>query len=131
MCTREEGATRVGHSRRQALQAFGALAAGTWIAPAVMLVSLIAVPFFAKGGQARTALVASSTVIAALWAIVGQGLYPSIVPAFGGAGHSLTIANASATPMVLTSLLFVFLAVISLVAGYSLFVFVRFRRPVA
>ncbi|HYN40547.1 MAG TPA: cytochrome d ubiquinol oxidase subunit II [Thermoanaerobaculia bacterium] len=103
----------------------------TWIAPVVMLVSLVAVPFLVKGGQARAALLASSTVIAALWAIVGQGLYPRIVPALGETGHSLTIANAAATPTVLTSLLVVLLAVLTLVAGYSVFAFVRFRRPVA
>ena len=101
----------------------------TWIAPVVMLVSLIAVPFLVKGGYATAALLASSTVIAALWGIVGQGLYPRIVPALGEAGQSLTIANSSATPTVLTSLLLVLLAVLTLVAAYSVFVFARFRRP--
>lgn len=101
----------------------------TWIAPVVMLVSLVSVPFLVKAGRGRAALLASSAVIAALWGIVGQGLYPRVVPALGEAGHSLTIANSAATPTVLTSLLVVLLAVISLVAGYSLFVFIRFRRP--
>jgi cytochrome bd ubiquinol oxidase subunit II len=101
----------------------------TWIAPVAMLVSLLAVPFLLKGGRPRLALLASSAVIAAVWGIVGQGLYPRVVPALGEAGHGLTIANAAATPTVLTSLLVVLLTVISLVAGYSLFVFVRFRRP--
>ncbi|MBI5443354.1 MAG: cytochrome d ubiquinol oxidase subunit II [Deltaproteobacteria bacterium] len=103
----------------------------TWIAPVVMLVSLVALPFLVKGGLARAALLASSTVIAALWAIVGQGLYPRIVPTLGEAGHSLTIANSSATPTVLTSLLLVLIAALTLVAGYSVFVFLRFRRPEA
>lgn len=101
----------------------------TWIAPVVMLVSLIAVPFLVKGGHARAALFASSTVIAALWGIVGQGLYPRIVPALGETDRSLTIANSAATPTVLTSLLLVLLAALTLVAAYSVFVFVRFRRP--
>jgi cytochrome bd-type quinol oxidase subunit 2 len=96
-----------------------------------MLVSLLAVPFLLKGGRSRLALLASSAVIAAVWGIVGQGLYPRVVPALGEAGHSLTIANAAAEPTVLTSLLVVLLTVVSLVAGYSLFVFVRFRRPTA
>lgn len=99
----------------------------TWIAPVVMLVSLVALPFLAKGGLARAAFLASSTVIASLWAIVGQGLYPRVVPALGEVGHGLTIANSAATPTVLTSLLLVLIAALTLVAGYS--VFVRFRRP--
>ena len=103
----------------------------TWIAPVAMLVALVAVPFLVKAGRATGALLASSTVIAALWGIVGQGLYPRIVPALGDAGHGLTVANASATPTVLTSLLVVLIAVLTLVAGYSVFVFLRFRRPVA
>lgn len=101
----------------------------TWIAPVVMLVSLVALPFLVKGGLARAALVASSAVIAALWGIVGQGLHPRIVPALGEVGHSLTIANSAATPTVLTSLLLILIAALTLVAGYSVFVFVRFRRP--
>jgi cytochrome bd-type quinol oxidase subunit 2 len=94
-----------------------------------MLVSLVALPFLVKGGLARAALVASTSVIAALWAIVGQGLYPRVVPALGEAGSSLTIANSAATPTVLTSLLLILIAALTLVAGYSVFVFVRFRRP--
>ncbi|MBK9375468.1 MAG: cytochrome d ubiquinol oxidase subunit II [Holophagales bacterium] len=101
----------------------------TWIAPVVMLVSLVALPFLVKGGLAREALLASSTVLAALWAIVGQGLYPRLIPALGEVGHSLTIANSAATPTVLTSLLLILIAALTLVAGYSVFVFVRFRRP--
>ncbi|MBK9965484.1 MAG: cytochrome d ubiquinol oxidase subunit II [Holophagales bacterium] len=101
----------------------------SWIAPVGMLGSLVAVPFLAKGGLARAALVASSTVIVALWGIVGQGLYPSVVPAPGGAGPGLTIASSAATPAVLTSLVVVLVAVLTLVAGYSVFVFLRFRRP--
>ena len=103
----------------------------TWIAPVAMLVALVAVPFLVKAGRATGALLASSTVIAALWGIVGQGLYPRIVPALDGVGQSLTIANSAASTTVLTSLLVVLLAVLTLVAGYSVFVFVRFRRPAA
>jgi cytochrome d ubiquinol oxidase subunit II len=101
----------------------------TWIAPFVMLAALVAVPFFAKAGRARATLLASSTAIAALWGIVGQGLYPRIVPALGDPSNSLTIVHAAASPTVLTSLLVVLLLALTLVAGYSAFVFLRFRRP--
>ena len=89
---------------------------------------LVAVPFFAKVGRARASLLASSAAIAALWGIVGQGLIPNIVPALGAPERSLTIMHASASPTVLTSLLVVLLLVLTLVAGYSAFVFLRFRR---
>jgi cytochrome d ubiquinol oxidase subunit II len=101
----------------------------TWIAPVAMLVSLLAVPFLLKGGRPRLALLASSTVVASLWGIVGQGLYPRVVPALGETFRGLTIANAAASATILTSLLVVLVTAVSLVAGYSLFVFVRFRRP--
>jgi cytochrome d ubiquinol oxidase subunit II len=103
----------------------------TWIAPVVMLVALVAVPFLAKAGRARAALLASSTAVAALWGIVGQGLYPQIVPALGDPSRSLTVAHAAASPTVLTSLLVVLLLALTLVAGYSAFVFLRFRRASA
>ena len=103
----------------------------TWVAPVVMLAALVAVPFLVRSGRARAALLASSTAIAALWGIVGQGLYPRIVPALGSPERSLTIAHASASPTVLTSLLVLLLLALTLVAGYSAFVFVRFRRASA
>lgn len=102
----------------------------TWIAPVVMLAALVAVPFLAKAGRARTALLASSAAIVALWGIVGQGLYPHAVPALDDPSKSLTIAHAAASPTVLTSLLVILLLALTLVAGYSAFVFLRFRRPV-
>ena len=44
--------------------------------------------FSRRAGRARAALFSSSsTVIAALWGIVGQGLYPRIVPALGEVGR--------------------------------------------
>jgi cytochrome d ubiquinol oxidase subunit II len=103
----------------------------TWIAPVAMLVALVAVPFLAKAGRARAALLSSSVAIAALWGIVGQGLYPRVVPALGEPSRSLTVAHAAASPTVLTSLLVVLLLALTLVAGYSAFVFLRFRRESA
>lgn len=100
----------------------------TWIAPVVMLASLVALPYFVKAGRPALALGSSSLSIAALWGIVGQGLYPALVPARGGAGESLTIAHAAASPDALTSLLVVLLVTLTLVAGYSAFVFLRLRR---
>lgn len=103
----------------------------TWIAPVVMLGSLVALPYSVKAGRPALALGASSLSIAALWGIVGQGLYPALVPARGGAGESLTIASSAASRDVLTSLLVVLLLALTLVAGYSAFVFLRLRRPSA
>lgn len=103
----------------------------TWVAPVVMLAALVAVPFLAKAGRARGALLASSAAVAALWGIVGQGLHPRIVPALDDPARSLTVAHAAASPTVLTSLLVVLLLALTLVAGYSAFVFLRFRRPAA
>lgn len=103
----------------------------TWVAPVAMLAALVAVPFLARAGRARAALLASSAAVAALWGIVGQGLSPRIVPALGAPERSLTIAHAAAEPTVLTSLLVVLLLALTLVAGYSAFVFLRFRRASA
>lgn len=100
----------------------------TWIAPVVMLASLVALPYFVKAGRPVLALGASSLSIAALWGIVGQGLHPALVPARGGTGESLTVASSAASPDVLTSLLVVLLLGLTLVAGYSALVFLRLRR---
>ncbi len=93
-----------------------------------MLAALVAVPFLAKAGRARAALLASSVAVAAVWGIVGQGLWPRLVPALGDPARSLTVAHAAASPSVLTSLLVVLLLALTLVAGYSAYVFLRVRR---
>ena len=62
-------------------------------------------------------------------AIVGQGLYPDLVPA-RGMGESLTVANAASTPLALTVMLVIALVGMPIVIGYTIFIYSRFRGPV-
>jgi cytochrome d ubiquinol oxidase subunit II len=102
----------------------------TWIAPGVFLAALFGVPVLLKAGRAGGAFLASSVVIAALWGIIGQGLFPNMVPALGDATRSLTIHNASSTPLTLRTMLVIALAGMPFVVGYTIFIYSRFRGPV-
>lgn len=101
-----------------------------WIAPAVFLGALVAVPLLLKSGRAGGAFLASSAAIAALWGIVGRGLFPNMLPALGDPARSLTISNASSSPLTLKVMLVIALAGMPFVIGYTAFIYARFRGPV-
>ena len=101
-----------------------------WAAPVVLVASLAALPPLLRAGRAGAAFVASSVAIAALWGIVGQGLFPRLLPALGDATRSLTVANASSSPLTLRTMLVIALAGMPLVVGYTAFIYSRFRGPV-
>ena len=98
----------------------------TWIAPLVGVAAVAAYPFV-KGGRA---FAASSIAIAALIAIMGQGLYPYMVPSLGDLANGLTIRNASSTPLTLKVMLGIALAGMPFVVGYTIWIYRQFLNPV-
>lgn len=102
----------------------------TWIAPVVFLAALFSVPFLLRAGRPGAAFLASSALIAALWGIVGQGLFPSLLPALGDATRGLTIRTSSSTPLTLKTMLVIALVGMPFVVGYTVFIYSRFRGPV-
>jgi len=72
----------------------------------------------------------SSLAIAALIAIMGQALYPFMVPSLGDLANSLTIRNASSTPLTLKVMLAIALAGMPFVVGYTIWIYRNFLSPV-
>lgn len=101
-----------------------------WLAPLFFLAVTTAYPFAvtAKSGARMFAL--SSLSIAALMAILGQGLYPYMVPSLPGLTNSLTIRNASSTPLTLKVMLVIALVGMPFVVGYTIFIYRKFMAPV-
>jgi cytochrome d ubiquinol oxidase subunit II len=98
----------------------------TWIAPLACVAAVAAYPFV-SGGRA---FAVSSLAIAALIAIMGQALYPFMVPSLGDLANGLTIRNASSTPLTLKVMLGIALAGMPFVVGYTVWIYRKFLTPV-
>jgi cytochrome d ubiquinol oxidase subunit II len=101
-----------------------------WLAPIVLLLAVVSFPLALRAGRKGLTFTASSVVIAGLVAVVGQGLYPYIVPALGDGAPSLSIYTASSSPYTLRAMLIIALIGMPVVLGYTLFIYSRFRGPV-
>ena len=81
------------------------------------------------GTSGRRPIIGSSLSIAALIAILGQALYPKLVPGrLGTAG--LTVSNSASSDLTLTVMLVIALIGMPLVLGYTAFIYRHFWRPV-
>lgn len=97
-----------------------------WIAPVLFVIAAAAFPFFVRRGAAGAAFAASSISIAALIGIMGQALFPLMVPALGNPADGLTIANASSTALTLKTMLVIALIGMPFVLGYTIWIYRHF-----
>lgn len=98
----------------------------TWIAPIALVIAMGLYPF----NSGVRAFVLSSLSIAALIGIMGQGLFPYMVPSFGSLANSLTIRNASSTPLTLKVMLAIALLGMPVVIAYTIYIYRNFMAPV-
>ncbi len=102
----------------------------TWIAPVLFVLATVAFLLAVRGGMAGSAFAASSISIATLILIMGQGLFPYMVPSFGNLANSLTISNASSTPLTLKTMLAIALIGMPFVVGYTIYIYRHFTSNV-
>ncbi len=98
-----------------------------WIAVAVVLVSLAVMKVALTRRKDGYAFLASSTAFLGLWGIVGADLYPDLVRASNDPALSLTIRNASSSPLTLKVMLVIALVGMPLVVGYTIYAYRIFR----
>jgi cytochrome d ubiquinol oxidase subunit II len=101
-----------------------------WIAPGALLAALLALPWARRRARRGLAFAVSATAIAGFMAIVGQGLYPYLVPALGALPYGLTVHGAASSPLTLRTMLVVALAGMPVVVAYTVFIYRSFRGPV-
>jgi cytochrome bd ubiquinol oxidase subunit II len=101
-----------------------------WLAPLVLVAAMLALRVALVHGRAGRAFLLSSITIAALLGIVGQALYPSLVPALDPASTGLTIYNTASSPLTLKTMLAIALLGMPVVLGYTIFIYRSFRGPV-
>jgi cytochrome d ubiquinol oxidase subunit II len=100
-----------------------------WVFSALVWLSLALFFFAAKKGRDRQAVVLSSAIFLGLWGLVGAIHYPNLVRASDPA-LSLTIANASSSPLTLKVMLIIALAGMPVVVGYTIFAYRVFKGKV-
>jgi cytochrome d ubiquinol oxidase subunit II len=101
-----------------------------WIAPAVLLAAVAAFPSALGSRRREAAFAVWSVAIVSLIGVMGQGLYPYLVPALGDLSASLTIHNAASSPLTLRTMLVIALLGLPLVVLYTVFIYRVFRGPV-
>jgi cytochrome d ubiquinol oxidase subunit II len=100
-----------------------------WLVPTLCTAAVLTVRFALERRREALVFSASSILIAALIGIMGQGLYPSLVPALGGA-PGLTVHNAASSPLTLRTMLVIALMGMPLVVTYTVFIYRSLRGPV-
>lgn len=100
-----------------------------WLLPLLTWSGLIAVLYFGRQGKGTAAFLASSLTMAGHVLLAAAGLYPNLVPA-QNPDLSLTIYNASSSPLTLKVMLIIALCGVPLVLGYTAFVHWLFRGKV-
>ena len=99
-----------------------------WLVPVGFLAALALTGWaFFRGGPDWQPIVGSSLTIAALIAILGQALYPALLPD-RTASSDLTVVNAASSDLTLTVMLIVALIGMPLVLAYTAFVYRRFTH---
>jgi len=100
-----------------------------WIAPLLFVVATAVTGYAIWNGHERLPILGSSLSIAALIGILGQGLYPTLVPD-RTAGSDITISTAASSDLSLTVMLIITLIGVPIVLIYTVFVYSRFMHKV-
>jgi cytochrome d ubiquinol oxidase subunit II len=102
----------------------------TFVVPAGVVASLIAIRIWSRGGQATKAFLASCVYLFFMLAGACWGLYPTLLPATGNSGPDITLGRALSGPHTPSVGLAWWLSGMTLAVGYVVFVYSRFRGKV-
>jgi len=100
-----------------------------YLAPLLIVAGLVMAPLMVKAARYGWAFVATSAIMAGLIGTLGFGMFPNLVPALEP-GLSLTIYNASSSPLTLKTMLVIALIGVPIVLFYTIYVYRVFRGKV-
>ncbi len=101
-----------------------------WLAVLPLLAGAILTPAMLRRGRDLGAFYGSALCIASLNLILAVGAYPALAPSSGDPGTSLTIFNASSSPLTLKTMLVIALIGMPLVTAYTAWIYHAFRGKV-
>ena len=94
-----------------------------WTVLAALLLGIVGVPIALRAKAFVRALLFSTLSIAALIGLVGVSLFPRMLPSSIDPANSLTIYNASSTPLTHTVMLIIALLGLPFVIAYTVFIY--------
>ncbi|HUK66385.1 MAG TPA: cytochrome d ubiquinol oxidase subunit II [Anaeromyxobacteraceae bacterium] len=94
---------------------------------ALVVLSVVGIPLFTRGGRARWAFTASSVLIVAMILVAAVNAYPILVVSSLGLDKSLTIYNAASSPRTLATMLVIALVGMPIVLVYTVLSYRVFR----
>jgi len=100
-----------------------------YVVPLLAFIGIAAAPLLLKNGYRDAAFPATSLGMLGMIGTLGAGLYPNLVPANNPA-YSLTIYNASSSPLTLKAMLIIALIGVPIVLLYTIWMYWIFRGPV-
>lgn len=95
-----------------------------------MAAALGGFPVALRDKRCGVAVLLSGVALAATIGACATALFPALVPALGAPAHSLTVLNASSSPLALRSMLMIALVGMPLVLAYTVFLYRVFHGPV-
>jgi len=99
-------------------------------APIIAYLGAFGAAIALAAGAARLALISSSMAVAGVIATAGFSLFPFLLPSSSHPDHSLTVWDASSSPMTLSLMLVATLFFLPIVLAYTSWVFHVLRGPV-
>ncbi len=99
----------------------------TWVAMLALLGALAFIPFALRSGRLGRGFFASAAAICAMWALVGLGLFPDMVPSSIDSAYNITAANGSSTERTLMTMLVIVGLGMPFVLGYTIWVYWIFK----
>jgi len=101
------------------------------VVPLLAVASLVMIRVFAAKKRARSAFIASALTIGLTLASGFIGLYPNMLPSRTDPAASLTLINASSSPLTLKIMTILALVFVPVVIGYQIWVYRVFRKKIA
>lgn len=101
-----------------------------WLLVVVLVAAIFTTMAATRRGRTGLAFLASSVTIVAMISMAALSLYPRLVPARPDLASSLTIYNASSSPLALKSMLIIALIGMPLVLAYTIVIYRVFRGKV-
>jgi cytochrome bd ubiquinol oxidase subunit II len=101
-----------------------------WVVPVIALVAIVMAGLKNGKGQAGQAFAWSVVSIVGLMGMCGSGLFPKLVPALNDPELSLTIANASSSPLTLKVMLIIAAIGVPIVLAYTAWTYKIFSGKV-
>jgi cytochrome d ubiquinol oxidase subunit II len=100
-----------------------------WLVPLATLAAVLATPWLHQRQKDAGAFLASCLTVAGLMGLFGIGMFPNMVRSIP-VENSLTVANASSSPLSQTVMLIIACVGMPLVLGYSAYIYWVFRGKV-